>query len=273
MPEGDSLHKLAARLGPVLVGRKVRRFEAQPLPSAVTDDLVGHEVVAVEARGKNLLVRFDDGRILHVHLRMNGRVRVEAAPNESVRPFFRRAPPQLSLEVDGARVVGSRIPVMRILRSRATESRAPDLAGLGPDLLAPAFDEATALARLRAVSHLPVGEAVMLQRVIAGIGNVYKSEILFLEGLAPTRLVSEIDDPALSRFLARARLLMEKNVALAGRRTTRFSLAGPRVWVYGRAGKVCLRCGTAIARLYQGAPPGRSTYYCPRCQPRQACQV
>lgn len=269
MPEGDSLHKLAARLAPVLVGRKIRRFDALPLDTAVTDDLVGHEVVAVEARGKNLLVRFDDGRLLHVHLKMNGRVRVErAVPSgpSGARPFYRRAPPQMLLEVDGARVVGSRIPVMRILRSVTAEKRAHDLASLGPDLLAREFDEATAVARLRACKDLPIGEAVMLQRVVAGIGNVWKSEILYLEGIAPTRAVSSIDDAALRSFLAHARKLMAINVPLRGRRTTRFSLAGPRTWVYGRAGKACLRCSGAIQRFYQGPTPGRSTYFCPRCQ-------
>ena len=265
MPEGDSLHKLAGRLAPVLVGRKVRRFEAQPLPAAVTADLVGHEVVAVEAVGKNLLVRFDDGRILHVHLRMLGRMRVETRPAPA-RAFFRRPPPQLALEVEGARVVGSRIPVMRILRSKAAEARAPDLASLGPDLLGESFDAPAAVARFRTLGEMPIGEAVMLQRVVAGIGNVYKSELLFLEGIAPTRPVATIDDAAVGALLARARKLMQMNVARGGPRTTRFALAGPRLWVYGRAGKACLKCGAAILRLYQGAKPGRSTYHCPRCQ-------
>ena len=266
MPEGDSLHSLAARLAPVLVGRAVRRFEAQPLPRAVTEDLVGHVVVAVEARGKNLLVRFDDGRILHVHLKMLGRVRVERPRPTAARPFFRRPPPQLALEVEGARIVGSRIPVIRILRSVSAEARAPDLASLGPDLLGSTFDEAEAVLRLRAVGHLPLGEAVMLQRVVAGIGNVYKSELLFLEKLAPTRLVASVSDEALRKLLARARMLMQTNVARGGPRTTRFALTGPRLWVYGRAGRACLVCGETIVRRYQGAPPGRSTYHCPRCQ-------
>ncbi len=264
MPEGDSIHKLAERLRPVLVGRVVRSFEARPLPSAATSDIVGHEVVAVEARGKNLLVRFDDGRILHVHLRMLGRMRVERP--RGPRSFYRRVPPQLALEVDGARVVGSRIPVLRILKSATAEKRSPELRNLGPDLLAEVFDERAAMERLRATGDMPIGEAIMLQRVVAGIGNVYKSEVLFLEKLAPTKPVSAIDDAALARLLAISRKLLVVNVARGGPRTTRFALAGPNKWVYGRAGKPCLRCKTPILRIYQGAAPGRSTYYCPRCQ-------
>lgn len=265
MPEGDSIHILAGKLRPVLVGRVVTKFEARPLPKAATDDLVGHAVVAVEARGKNLLVRFDDGRVLHVHLKMLGRMRVEATP--TARGHFRRYPPQIALEVDGARVVGNRIPVLRLLRSAGAEARAPDLAGLGPDLLAETFDEAGAIARLRGTGTLEIGAALMIQSVVAGIGNVYKSEILFLEKIAPRTPVARVSDEALVKLLARTRWLMKKNVATRGPRTTRFALAGPNKWVYGRAGKACLVCRAAIERIYQGPAPGRSTYFCPRCQP------
>ncbi len=266
MPEGDSIHILAGKLRPVLVGRVVTRFEARPLPKAATDDLVGHEVVAVEARGKNLLVRFDDGRVLHVHLKMLGRMRVEAQRAEGARAHFRRAPPQIALEVEGARVVGNRIPVLRLLRSAAAEARSPDLAGLGPDLLAETFDESGAIARLRTKGETEIGAALMNQGLVAGIGNVYKSEILFLEKIAPRTPLAQVRDEALAKLLARARWLMRKNVAARGPRTTRFALAGPNKWVYGRAGRACLVCRAAIVRIYQGPPPGRSTYFCPRCQ-------
>lgn len=267
MPEGDSLHKLAAKLRPVLLGRVIRSFEARELPDAVTDDLVGHTVTSVEAIGKNLLVRFDDGRVLHVHLRMLGRMSVETAQRRAARAYYRaRSAPQLAIEVDGARVVGSRIPVLRILRSAKAEARAPDLAGLGPDLLGETFDEEEALRRLRGEPTREIGDAIMLQRLVAGIGNVYKSEVLFLEKLAPRRPVSSVDDDALRKLLRLSRKLLQVNVALKGPRTTRFSLGGPKKWVYGRYGKACLVCGTKIERIYQGASPGRSTYHCPRCQ-------
>lgn len=262
MPEGDSIHRLAARLRPRLVGGKVRAFDAHDIADAVAETVVGHTVVSVEARGKNLLVRFDDGRTLHVHLRMLGRVGFERPRSTYWRP--RRTPHQLRLDVGGAVVVGDRIPVLRLLRAGA-EERAPDLQGLGPDLLGETLDAAECVARLRALGKRPIGEALMLQRVLAGIGNIYKSETLFLEKVDPTTPVSELDDAALHRLVERASKLLGANLG-DGPRVTRNALTGPRFWVYGRRGRACFRCGGAIDMIRQGAPPGRSTYYCRLCQ-------
>jgi endonuclease VIII len=264
MPEGDSIHRLAARLRPRLVGGRVRAFDAHDIADSVAETVVGRTVVAVEARGKHLLVRFDDGRTLHVHLRMLGRVAFERPRSTYWRP--RRTPHQLRLDVEGAVVVGDRIPVLRLLRAGA-EDRAPELAGLGPDLIAEEVDTAECVARLRALGKRPIGEALLLQRALAGIGNIYKSETLFLEGVAPQTRVADLDDATLVALVTRASSLLKANLG-NGPRTTRRSLSGPKVWVYGRQGRACFRCAQAIEMIRQGAPPGRSTYHCRTCQTR-----
>jgi endonuclease-8 len=273
MPEGDTIRRLAARLASVLVGKEVRGAAAYALAGAST--LVGRTVTGVEAIGKNLLVRLDDGRALHIHLRMVGRVRVDRCRDtrRSAAPQAATKTPQLRLEVDGAVVTASRVPVLRLLAPGA-ERRAPELAGLGPDLCADDFDEAEAVRRLRGLGRRAptIAEAILVQRALAGIGNVFKSETLFLERVDPRTRVCDIDDERLVAIVRRARSLLHKNagVGLGPRsapRRTRPSLAGPRVWVYDRAGRPCLACGAIIERIRQG-PPGaaRSTYHCPRCQ-------
>jgi endonuclease-8 len=263
VPEGDSIHRLAARLRPRLVGGRVRSLDAHDIADAVAATVVGHVVVAVEARGKNLLVRFDDGRSLHVHLRMLGRVGFERPRSTYWRP--RRTPHQLRLDVDGAVVVGDRIPVLRLLKAGA-EERAPDLRGLGPDLISAELDEDECVARLRATARKrPIGEALLLQRALAGIGNIYKSETLFLEKVDPTAPVAELDDATLHALVKRASALLKANLG-QGPRITRNALTGPRFWAYGRAGRACFHCAGAIEMIRQGAPPGRSTYYCRGCQ-------
>ena len=262
MPEGDTIHRLAARLGPRLVGRRVRAFAAHDIEDAVADSVVGHTVVAVEARGKNLLVRFDDARVLHIHLRMLGRVGIERPRSTYWRP--RHVTHQLRLDVEGAVVVGDRIPVLRLLRA-GDERSAPDLASLGPDLLAQEVDEEECVKRLRALGRRSIGEALLVQRALAGIGNVYKSETLFLERIDPRTPVAKLDDSALLGLVRRAAALLGANLG-RGPRATRPALAGPRLWVYGRRDRACFRCGTAVAMIRQGAPPGRSSYYCPSCQ-------
>lgn len=266
MPEGDSLFKLAAKLAPVLTGRTVRAFSARRLPDLAAKTLVGRRVEEVFAKGKNLLVRFDDGRVLHIHLRMEGRVFVERPRSAFWLP--ERYPPDMRLVVDGASVVGKRLPVLRLLTASQLV-RAPDLAGLGPDLVREGWDEDEAVRRLRDLRDREIADALLVQRAAAGIGNVYKSEVLFLEGIDPRTPVSAVTDDELRRLLRRASVLLRRNLE-GSKRVTRPTLGGPRLWVYGRRGRPCLRCGAEIERFMLGPDPGRSTYRCPRCQPARA---
>lgn len=273
MPEGDSIHRLAAKLAP-LVGKDVKALSSHEIPDKVAATVVGHRITAVAARGKNLLIRFDDGRCLHIHLRMLGRVSIERPRSTFWKP--RTFSHQLRLEVDGTVVVGNKIPVLRLLQPGA-ELRDPGLAKLGPDLLlAPAsepdadpavsFDPAECVARLRALAPRSIGDAILVQRALAGIGNIFKSETLFVERVDPRRFVRDVPDEALHRIVQTASSLMRRNVR-PGKRVVRASLAGPRFWVYRRDKRPCLRCKEGvIVRILQGATPGRSTYFCPSCQ-------
>jgi endonuclease VIII len=208
-----------------------------------------------------------------VHLKMEGRVFVERPRSSFYKP--RTGTPEMRLAVDdGGAIVGRRLPVCRLLTT-SQERRDGDLGGLGPDLLAATpWDEKEVLRRARKLESFPrasgakweVAEALLVQRIAAGIGNVYKSEVLFLEGVHPRALVRDLDDDTILRLYRRASILLKRNIA-NGPRTTRPTLGGSRKWVYERGNKPCFRCGTAIVRFMQGPEGGRSTYYCPRCQP------
>lgn len=264
MPEGDSLYRLARTLAPVLEGRDVVGFTARRLTNDVTGSLVGHRIVEVTSKGKNLLIRFEHGRMIHIHLAMEGRVFIERPRSAFWRP--ERAEPDMRLAVAGTSIVGRRLAVLRIL-SASHGRRAPDLAGLGPDLVREGWDEDEAVRRLRALPRSrSIAEALLVQRAVAGIGNVYKSETLFLEGIAPRVSLAVVRDDELRRLLRRASTLLRQNLG-RGPRTTRPNLGSARLWVYGRGQRPCLRCRTPILRVMLGAAPGRSTYFCPTCQP------
>lgn len=262
MPEGDSIWNLAARLQK-LVGREVIEASARKWPNEAAKSLVGRTITKIEAQGKNLLIRFDDGRLLHIHLRMEGRVFFEKPRSTFWKPLVET--PDLRLAVKGAPVmIGKRLPVLRLLSAKQ-EARADDLASLGPDLCTADWDEAEALKRFRALEDREIAPALLVQRAAAGIGNVYKSEVLFLERLAPRTLLSAVTDEKLLAILRRASVLLRRNLR-PGPRTTRPNLGSARLWVYNRAGKPCFTCKTPIERFMQGPLPGRSTYWCPNCQ-------
>ncbi len=268
MPEGDTLHNIAKTLRPALVGKTVTRLELARL-AGDTSVLVGTKIIEVEAQGKNLLVRFDNGLVLHTHLKMPGAWHLYR-PGQS----WRRSPgaARVVLEVADFQAVCFNAPVVRILKTQDLR-RDRQLANLGPDLLAPSFDMARALQGLRAIDGWPLGVAIMHQGAISGIGNVYKSEVLFLEQLDPFEPVSASSDQALEQLLVRTRELMKVNVNFDGpapaqmRRTTRFEgvTDGSKVWVYRRRGMACFRCGTTVRMKRQGEAT-RSTYFCPACQ-------
>lgn len=269
MPEGDTLFRTAAGLRPYLVGREVVAARAGgPGPIPRLDRIVGRRVTAVDALGKNLLIRFDDGLELRTHLRMHGSWH-RYRPGERWRRPPSRA--RLVLEVPGTVAVCFDAPVVELFETRA-EHLHPALSQLGPDLLSPAFDPVEARARLRAPerARLEIAVALLDQRALAGIGNVYKNEVCWIEGVSPFARVGDLDDAMLDRLVATARRLLRADSDARhgpGRVTTGGDRRAPGpLYVYGRGGRPCRRCGTRIAVARQGADLPRTTYWCPVCQ-------
>ena len=274
MPEGDSLVRVAVALRPHLTGRTVTLARAR-LPGPAIARVVGQRIASVDTAGKNLLIRFDSGLEIRTHLGLHGSWHRYRPGEAWRRPASRAA---LVLEVPGAVAVCFDAPVVELLETR-TEAVHPPLAGLGPDLLAPKPDlrEVRRRMQMAASASRAIGEALLDQRVVAGIGNVYKSEVLFVERINPFRLVSSLDDDTIERIIEAARRLMVANVqpgAAATRTTTRDPRTGARLaptalWVYGRAGRPCHRCGTLILSAAQGTERPRTTYWCPKDQPER----
>jgi endonuclease-8 len=243
MPEGDTLFRTAAGLRPYLVGRTV---------------------TAARTGG----IRFDNGLEVRTHLRMNGSWH-RYRPGERWRRPPGRA--RLVIEVPGAVAVCFDAPVVELLEQRA-EALHPALGRLGPDLLAPEFDAGEALRRLRDPSRaaMTVAEALLDQRAMAGIGNVYKSELLWIERVSPFAAVVDLDDATIARLVASGRRLLLENVKSTHgpeRVTTRGDRGAPGpLYVYGRTGRPCRRCRTPIASQQQGSDLPRTTYWCPACQ-------
>ncbi len=259
MPEGDTLYRIARTLTQALVGRPLTAVEST-VPALVSAQLEGRTTVAVEAHGKNLMIRLDDGRTIYSHLRMTGSWHVYRPGERWQKP---RSGARLVLVTADILAVCFYAPVIELL-APGGEQRHAVLTQLGPDVLAPDFDPVAAARRL--ADPRPIGEIVMDQRVIAGIGNVYKSELLFLERIDPWCAGTSLSEAQRLALMQHTVKLMIPNLAPgAGIRTTRASLGGPRKWAYGRSGEACMICGTTIAMRRQGAA-GRSTYYCPTCQ-------
>ena len=254
MPEGDTLARAAAGLRPYLLGRSVTGARAR-LPGPQVSRVVGSTITGVDALGKNLLIRFDNGLEIRTHLRMNGTWH-RYRPGEAWRRPAARA--RLVLEVPGAVAVCFDAPVIELFEARA-ERLHPSLSHLGPDLLDPAFDTVEALRRLRDPSRAghSIAATLLDQRAMAGLGNIWKNETLFAERVSPFATVESLDDATLARIVATARRLL--TAAAARSRPTPFS-------VYRRTGRPCPRCGKPIASTQQGSELARTTYWCPRCQ-------
>ena len=279
MPEGDTIFRAARTLHRALAGHEVVRFESMfPALSRVHEDapITGRRVEAVSAAGKHILMRFSPAGIvpgdlvLRTHMRMNGSWHI-------YRPGERWRRPRRDMRIVAATAdfepVGFNVPVAEFLTPRAF-ARQDDLRLMGPDLLGETFDAAEALRRFRERPELSIADALLNQRVVAGAGNVYKSEVLFLCGVNPFARVAEVDDERLLAMLTTARKHLHANVIdptaaivtyRGFRRTTRRADPAERLYVYGRAGKPCRTCGTPIAIRAQG-PHARLTYWCPSCQ-------
>jgi endonuclease-8 len=260
MPEGDTLHRTAAGLAPHLVGRPVTAARVRAGGPQV-QRVVGAIVTAVVAEGKNLLIRFDNGLQLRTHLRMTGSWH-RYRPGERWRRPASRA--RLVLEVPGAVAVCFDAPVIELFETRA-EAIHPTLSRLGPDLLAPDYGPAhasEARRRLRdpARAASTISTALLDQRALAGIGNIWRNETLFHERVDPWVRIDELDDDALDRLIATAHRLLRESVDGPPGRSP--------IWVYRRAGRPCRRCGTLVRSASMDAGIARTTFWCPTCQVR-----
>ncbi len=263
MPEGDTIHRAARRMHRALAGKRIERAESRAA-KVPAGRLEGAVVEGVHARGKHLVIRLDDGRALRTHLQMTGSWHLYRASDRWRRP---RRQMVLLLETDPWHAVAFDLPQAELLRS---EAHSEQLRRLGPDLLEPDCDLREALRRIEAAPQLAIGVALMRQDLVAGIGNVYKSEVLFLERLDPFAPVARIESARIRGALERAQTLMRRNLRGRRRNTTGRS-DGMTQHVYGRSGARCLACGTTIRMRRQGTG-GRSTYWCPSCQPPVATQ-
>ena len=257
MAEGDTVLATATRLHEALAGQVLTRTDLR-VPRFATTDLSGQLVREVVSRGKHLLVRTDGEVSVHSHLGMDGAWRLyEPGERWRGRAFEVRG----VIETDRHVAVGHRLRRLEVLR---TSAEFDVLRHLGPDVLGPDWDAAEATRRLTASPEREVGDALIDQSVMAGPGNVYRSEVCFLAGIDPRTSVGSLPDPA--RLVDLMKSSMERNRAGGRRVTTDDPRRGQELWVYGRRGRPCRRCGTPIRSFMQGDGPGRIVYVCSRCQ-------
>ena len=259
MPEGDVLYRTASTLQRWLAGREVTDATAAATP------MVGQTVEKVEANGKHLLIRFDSGHVLHTHLRMTGSWHVYSTDERWQRPANQA---RVTLTCGNRMAVCFNAPIVELLAPGA-EANHPSLSGLGPDILARPLDveEIRARARRRP-PDTALGELLLDQRVVAGIGNVWRCEALFLEGRNPWAPVSSLTDDELDALMSTAARSMGGSRGPSGPQGGRPApfTGRPERWVYRRTGRPCRRCGTLIKSRGQGEQ-SRTAYWCPTCQP------
>lgn len=279
MPEGDTLFRTATVLRKALLDQPVIGFESRVTAVAAfhaRTPVTGRCVTAVDARGKHLLITFSypargcdmeiggagaTSLVLHTHLRMTGSWHLYRPADRWLKPEGRAV-----VVIRTANFVAPcfSAPVVELMTERQSQ-RHPDLVELGPDAITSDFDGAEACARMRARPQLEVGVALMNQRVLAGVGNVYKSEILFIRRMSPFRRIADLADDELEPLITEAHRLLRLNTDRGARRT-RFALdESGRLWVYGRSGDACRICAMPIRMRRQGVD-ARSTYFCSRCQ-------
>jgi endonuclease-8 len=279
MPEGDTILRAAQALHRALGGHVVTRFDSvYPAVTRVAEDhpIVGRTIESVTARGKHLLISFSGDLVLRTHMRMNGSwhlYRPGAAWQRPARDM------RVLVATADAVAVGFNVPIAELLSPRQME-RHKEMRALGPDLLAGAgtqyqyaIDLPEIVRRMRARGADTVADALLNQRVVAGIGNVFKSEILFVAGVDPFAAVASLSDADLERIVGIARdqlaaSVLDRSKTLtmsSGRRTTRSLDPKAKLWVYSRGGKPCRRCG-AIIRSKKSGVDARLTYWCPQCQ-------
>lgn len=257
MPEGDTVYQTAVRLRRALEGQVLTRTDFR-VPEYATVDLSGQRVDEVVSRGKHLLIRVGEHSI-HSHLKMEGSWEVYPPGARWRHPAFQA---RAVLQTAQNQAVGFLLGMLEVLPRSKEESV---VGHLGPDLLGPDWDAAEAVRRVEAHPETPIAVALLDQRNLAGVGNVYANELCFVRGMLPTRPVGEADVPA-AVDLARRMLVANRDRTV--RVTTGDTRRGRNTWVYGREGRPCLRCGTLIRRSELGRAEleERVTYFCPACQ-------
>ena len=290
MPEGDTIFRTARALGRALSGdgvrSVVRRFETTMAPLARAEDersFAGERVVRVESRGKWVLMVFapedaaeDEAaqRVVATHMLMSGSWHIYRQGEVWQKP---REQARIVVESDAFVAAAFRVPIAKVY-TWAQLRRERKIPRVEEDLLREEFDAEAAVKRLMARGEESIGEALLSQRVMAGVGNVFKSEVCFTERVNPFAKVNRLSEQQAQGLVKRSRQLLEANVMEDSgdrivtyrgwqRRTTRSATPGASLWVYGRGGEPCRRCGTAIERLLQG-DGARVTYWCPVCQMR-----
>jgi endonuclease-8 len=276
MPEGDTIFRTARALGRALAGQPVTAFRSTyPLLTRSNDDtpLVGQTVSSVKSRGKWLLIHFSGGATLATHMLMSGSWHIYRHGEPWQQPA---ANMRIVIENAGFVAVGFRVPVAEIHTAQSL-ARNRRILRPGSDVLSPQFDPAAAIERLLEHGAEEIADVLLNQRVLAGVGNVFKSEICFGTGIHPYCKVSALSRAQAQALIAAAQKLIAANVledsgdavvTYGGRkrRTTHASDPGANLWVYGRAGQPCRRCGEPVRRSIQG-PDARVTFWCARCQP------
>lgn len=258
MPEGDTVWKTAQLQHAALAGNVLTRSDFR-VPRFATADLSGETVHEVVARGKHLLHRVGEFTI-HSHLKMEGVWRAYTPGERWTRPEYQA---RVILDAPGVQAVGFELGTLELLRTADEEET---VGYLGPDLLGPDWDADEAVRRLAAAPEVPIYVALLDQRNLAGVGNVYANELCFVRGLLPTRPVGEVADlPAIVNLAER---MLQANKHRFTRSTTGDLRPGRTSWVYGRTGKPCRRCGTRLLGGELGRVEGqeRMVTWCPRCQ-------
>ena len=279
MPEGDTIYRTARTLQKVLGGKVVTAFETGLAKLAAVNDespIVGRTVERVEARGKWGLIFFSGDLILVTHMLMSGSWHIYKAGEKWWQPRSRM---RVVITCGDYQAVAFNVPIAEFHTARSLE-RSSQVPKLGPDVLSEGFsvEHGVQALRERAASHPEdeVGVVLLNQRVMAGLGNVYKSEVAFAARVNPFRAMRTITEREMEALVEAARKYMTANVAegtseqmvtyTGPRRTTRAMDHGARMWVYRRQGEECRRCGASILMRKQGVQV-RSTYWCPVCQP------
>ncbi len=260
MPEGDSVWKAAQRMREQLVGRTVVRSDFR-VPQHATADLSGRQITAFESYGKHMLTRFSGGLTLHTHFEMDGAWQVVGSGKVLPRTFDDEV--RLVLQTDGPTAYALRMPVLELVE---TEHEDRVVGHLGPDVLGPTWDEDRAVANLLRDPGRPLVEALLDQKNLAGIGNLWAVETCYLRGHSPWTPVRDVD---LHAVVSLARRMMRHSLEHPGQVTTGDTRRGMTHWVYGRAERPCRRCRTPVMfrDSVTGTPYSRETWWCPSCQP------